>query len=186
MRHGPHHAAQKSTSTGMSLPPMNGRNCACRKRRGRPEKSPALHLPHSASRASRASGTRLTAAQCGQTMWIDSFIPTSAPWRNTRLFSHSCSPTSLGTTAERIGPADPLYHHQRRSTNTSEGITGARRGERFRLFEPRCEHDRGRARERQPRRAAGYRGRTVVRDYRRRPAAEGLGRESSPPFFGRI
>jgi hypothetical protein len=71
-RHGPHHGAQKSTISGMSLRSTCLSNVVDVNAIGSPVKSFALQTPHLASEAGRSAGMRLTAEQWGQTAWTDS------------------------------------------------------------------------------------------------------------------
>src|SRR5471030_2936393 len=70
--HGPHHGAQKSTSTGMSLRSICLRKRAADNSSGSPVNSAFWHLPHTGCCASLAAGTRFTASQWGQTICSDS------------------------------------------------------------------------------------------------------------------
>jgi len=67
VRHGPHQDAQKSTSSGRSGFPTCRRNPASSSARGMPSNSAAWQAPHFGVSASRAAGTRFSAAQRGQT-----------------------------------------------------------------------------------------------------------------------
>jgi hypothetical protein len=68
-RQGPHHGAQKSTSTGIWL------RATCFSKReldsssGIPVNRALPQVPQTGLCASLANGTRFTASQCGQTMW---------------------------------------------------------------------------------------------------------------------
>jgi hypothetical protein len=68
-RQGPHHGAQKSTSTGIWLRATCFSKRAPDSSSGAPVNSSLPQVPHTGPCASLASGTRFTASQCGQTMW---------------------------------------------------------------------------------------------------------------------
>src|ERR1700728_457771 len=74
VRHGPHHGAQKSTISGMSLRSTCLSKVFDVSTIGSPVNSLALQTPHLASEAGRSAGTRLTAEQWGQTAWSDSVM----------------------------------------------------------------------------------------------------------------
>src|SRR5574343_1408805 len=67
IRQGPHHGAQKSTTTGRSLRVMWRSKWVLPSSSGSPVNSGRLHCPHCGPSPSLAEGMRLTAAQCGQT-----------------------------------------------------------------------------------------------------------------------
>lgn len=68
---GPHHGAQKSTTTGRSLRVTCFLKAAPLKSGGWASKSGWRHWPHRGSSVSRPVGTRFTAWQRGQTMCFD-------------------------------------------------------------------------------------------------------------------
>src|SRR5215208_1159301 len=65
---GPHHSAQKSTTTGMALCWMWVAKLLAETAIGPPVNRGLWQRPHFASRADLASGIRLIASQCGQTI----------------------------------------------------------------------------------------------------------------------
>ena len=69
-RQGPHHVAQKSTTTGMSDRVIWRSNLWPSRSTGEPLNSALWHLPHFAAWAGRSGGIALTASQCGQTTLI--------------------------------------------------------------------------------------------------------------------
>src|SRR3954452_14366015 len=73
---GPHHCAQKSTSTGISLRWMWISKLVTETGTGRPVKRAWWHWPHLALRASFPLGIRFTLLQCGQTMCRTSSLMT--------------------------------------------------------------------------------------------------------------
>src|SRR5688500_8993338 len=89
--HGPHHAAQKSTTTGSSLRETKGSNVASSSATGLPSSSGAPHLPHFGSSPSRARGTRFAVRQRGHASrslsWASTAIPRTLgrPRRKTSL-----------------------------------------------------------------------------------------------------
>src|ERR1700733_9566684 len=74
VRHGPHHGAQKSTISGMSLRSTCLSKVFAVSTIGSPVNRFALQAPHVASEAGRLAGTRLTAEQWGQTTWLGSVM----------------------------------------------------------------------------------------------------------------
>src|SRR5271163_3215686 len=74
VRHGPHHGAQKSTITGISLRSTCLAKVFVVSGIGSPVNRFALQAPHVASEAGRSAGMRLTAEQWGQTAWMGSVI----------------------------------------------------------------------------------------------------------------
>src|SRR5690349_6938947 len=68
VRQGPHHGAQKSTSTGISLRSICFRKRPVERSTGCPVNKGRWHLPQVASSSRRTEGTRLTASQWGQTI----------------------------------------------------------------------------------------------------------------------
>src|SRR5712691_6991271 len=64
--HGPHHSAQKSTTTGSSVRVTAASKVASLTGTGLPSASGALHLPHTGPSASRSAGTRLRVEHPGQ------------------------------------------------------------------------------------------------------------------------
>ena len=68
MRQGPHHGAQKSTTTGRSVLPTTASKLASVSSTGSPASSACPQRPQVGSSPSRAAGTRLVAAQWAQAM----------------------------------------------------------------------------------------------------------------------
>lgn len=66
-RQGPHHGAQKSTTTGRSFRLVQRSKSFCVNSCGRPQKMGFLHWPQIGASPSRDAGRRLTAEQCEQT-----------------------------------------------------------------------------------------------------------------------
>lgn len=66
MRHGPHHAAQKSTTTGSSVPATKVSKFSSVSSIGAAESRALPQRPHTGSSPSRSSGTRLVERQWGQ------------------------------------------------------------------------------------------------------------------------
>ena len=69
--HGPHHSAQKSTTTGNSVCPTNPANRSLLSATGLRAIRSAPHRPHTGSSCMRVSGTRLTAPHCAQDSFTD-------------------------------------------------------------------------------------------------------------------
>src|SRR4051794_27485686 len=65
-RQGPHHAAQKSTTTGSSVRSTATAKLALVTGTGWPSRRGVLHLPHTGASPSRSAGTRLSVAHAGQ------------------------------------------------------------------------------------------------------------------------
>ena len=83
--HGPHHGAQKSTTTGISFLPMCLEKLSARNSSGRAVNKLPLHFPQHGTSFIRSAGIRLTAAQWGQTICRESLKPFSpASWLVTR------------------------------------------------------------------------------------------------------
>jgi hypothetical protein len=70
-RHGPHHGAQKSTSTGMSFPSMWVLKRASSSSTGVPAKSFCLQRPQAGASLKRSPGMRFLVPQWGQTTCRD-------------------------------------------------------------------------------------------------------------------
>jgi hypothetical protein len=80
---GPHHSAQKSTTTGMELRVTCFTRAAPSSSAGCPVKSGARHLPQRAASAGFSGGNRFTAEQEGQTIsFMMTFpgLPLSGEW----------------------------------------------------------------------------------------------------------
>jgi len=73
--HGPHHGAQKSTTTGISFLPMCLEKLSARNSSGWAANKSWLHFPQRGASLRRCAGIRLTAVQWGQTICRESLKP---------------------------------------------------------------------------------------------------------------
>jgi hypothetical protein len=87
--HGPHHGAQKSTTTGISFLLICLEKLSDRSSSGWAENSSRWHFPQRGASFRRSIGIRLTAAQCGQTICRESLKPFSPACRSIQTQSTS-------------------------------------------------------------------------------------------------